>query len=392
MRVAYICADGGVPVFGRKGCSIHVQEVVQAFLERGVKVELFAANVEGDSCMRRPPTAIHRLPRPARLPADQRERFSLDSNRALSRLLRDHGPFDLVYERYSLWSHAGMDYARAGGIPAILEVNAPLLEESRRHRVLVDEESALNIARHVFSSANHCIVVSRRLAEYVERLRGSRHGIHTLPNAANTDRFKPVLPRSRPTADRFTVGFVGTLKPWHDTVGLVEAFAETYKKNRNSRLLLVGDGPEKAKVKQSIKRLKIKQAVRLEGSVDPDSVPALLNSVDVGVAPYPNLEDFYFSPIKIFEYMASGLPVVAGRIGQIPEVIEHGVHGLLYRPGDGKALSEALDRLQSDDSLRRRLGNNARKCAELNHSWHARARQILEIGGFMSEASKEVLN
>src|SRR5262249_1491927 len=153
MRIAFVCADRGVPVFGRKGCSIHVQEVIRALLRQGAQVELFAQRPEGEP----PPglgairvQALPSLPKGAHV---VREQAALAANDTLYQMLEREGPFDLVYERYSLWSYAGMEYARDSETSGLLEVNAPLIDEQTQHRVLVDRAAADRVAERVFAAA-----------------------------------------------------------------------------------------------------------------------------------------------------------------------------------------------------------------------------------------------
>lgn len=103
--------------------------------------------------------------------------------------------------------------------------------------------------------------------------------------------------------------------------------------------------------------------------------------MDAAVAPYPDYPDFYFSPLKIYEYMAAGLPVVASRIGQVAELIQDGTNGLLYQPGDAVALSAALNRLRCEPMLRSSLGRAARETVLHDHTWEAVAKRILHLGG-----------
>src|SRR5690606_13714515 len=124
-------------------------------------------------------------------------------------------------------------------------------------------------------------------------------------------------------APAVTVGFVGTLKPWHGVSLLLEAFARLAADFAGVRLLIVGDGPERAALDQQAAALGIASLTEFTGAVDPELIPALLAEMDVAVAPYPRLDDFYFSPLKVLEYMAAGRAVVASRIGMIPEWIEH---------------------------------------------------------------------
>jgi glycosyltransferase involved in cell wall biosynthesis len=101
--------------------------------------------------------------------------------------------------------------------------------------------------------------------------------------------------------------------------------------------------------------------------------------MDIGIAPYPHNDKFYFSPIKVYEYMAAGLPVVASRIGQISTLIEHEKTGLLYEPGDTQALVSALERLINNFDWTTMLGWKARETVLENHTWDARVEKILEI-------------
>jgi hypothetical protein len=128
MRVAYICADPGVPVFGCKGASIHVQEVVRALVRRGAEVLLFAARFDGEAPADLAHIACRQLPCPQLSCAAAREQEAISANVILAEMLSADEPFDLVYERYSLWSYAAMDWSKVRNVPGLLEVNAPLID------------------------------------------------------------------------------------------------------------------------------------------------------------------------------------------------------------------------------------------------------------------------
>jgi glycosyltransferase involved in cell wall biosynthesis len=113
------------------------------------------------------------------------------------------------------------------------------------------------------------------------------------------------------------------------------------------------------------------------GSVPPTSVPAYLRAMQVALAPYPPMERFYFSPLKVLEYMASGRAIIASRIGQLERLIDHGRTGLLVEPGNAEELIRAVRRLAGDETLRADLGRQAAQEARRAHSWSQRAREIL---------------
>ena len=106
--------------------------------------------------------------------------------------------------------------------------------------------------------------------------------------------------------------------------------------------------------------------------------------MDVAVAPYPHSPDFYFSPLKVLEYMAAGLPVIASRIGQLTSLIQHGRNGILCPPGQPAALATALEQLMMNPALRQTLGNEARRTVEQSHSWHSVTQRILKLAGIMA--------
>lgn len=382
MRMAYVCADPGVPVFGRKGCSIHVQEVIRALQKQGARVELFAARLEGDPPPDLEAVRLYKLPALPKGELAAREQAALAANRDLRNALEREGPFDVVYERYSLWSFAGMEYAQAMGIPGLLEVNAPLIEEQSAHRGLVNCARAERVAQQVFDAATVLIAVSEEIAAYLDGYPATQGRVHVVPNGVNPNRFPADLKPSCPArAGTFTVGFVGTLKPWHGLSVLVEAFAMLRQHAPNSRLLVVGDGPERERLETGLSARKLHEAAYFTGAVVPSQVPGLVASMDVAVAPYPRQSPFYFSPLKVYEYMAAGRAVAASRIGQLVNLIEDGVNGLLCPAGDPVALAATLDRLREQPDLRTRLGQAARSTVLRHHTWEAVARRLLRLAG-----------
>jgi len=387
MRIAYVSADLGVPIFGRKGCSIHAQEVLSALVRRGAQVDLFTTSGEGEPPAGLENLTVHVLPRPPKGEPAAREQAAIAGNVNLQAELERAGPFDLVYERYSLWSYAAMEFARTAGVPALLEVNAPLIEEQAQYRVLIDRAGAERVADRAFRAATALLAVSEEVAAWLERFPTAQGKVHVVPNGIRPERFPegtvPTLPAA---AGVFTVGFVGTLKAWHGLSVLVEAFDMLHKNHPASRLLIVGDGPERENVTADLTHRGLVEATTFTGAVAPGEVPGLLASMDVAVAPYPPLSTFYFSPLKVYEYMAAGLAVVASRIGQLQTLIEPEVNGLLVPPGDSAALATALDRLLTEPQLRRRLGRRARATVLESYTWDGVAQRILDLAGLDNAA------
>lgn len=365
MRIAYLCVDPGVPVFGTKGSSVHVQEIVRSFLARGDEVTIYCTrrgeHVPAD--LASVPVVEVRVGKGE--PAERERSIGAASRELAARIVADG--CDLVYERFSLFSRGGATVAATTGATFVLEANAPLIEEQREHRVLVDEVEALAAAHDALATADVVACVSAPVAEWATA-HGARRATVS-PNGVNTDRIRP----SAPSLDGpLRVGFVGTLKPWHGVEVVIDAVASL---GERATLTLIGDGPEGS----ALRRRAADRGIEVEwaGAVLPEHVPALVAGLDVGVAPYPAGAG-YFSPLKVYEYLAAGLPVVASAVGQVPDILDDGVTGLLVEPGSATALADALARLADDPALRLRMGAAARADVVARHDWNRVLARILE--------------
>jgi glycosyltransferase involved in cell wall biosynthesis len=167
------------------------------------------------------------------------------------------------------------------------------------------------------------------------------------------------------------------MKDWHGLPVLAEAFTQLHRRCPQTRLAMVGDGPARPAMEKTLGDRGLGAAVTWHGRVSHEQIPALLAELDVAVAPYPQLDNFYFSPLKVYEYMAAGLPVVASDLGQLRQLICPGLNGLLCPAGDAAALADQLEMLAAQPQLRLRLGQAARLTVVEHHSWDRRVKDIL---------------
>ena len=382
MRIAYICCDPGIPVFGTKGASVHIQEVVRELRAAGHEVVLYALR-SGEHVPADLTDLELRLETVSDVAPAEREQAQVRAaQRIASRVIADGA--DLVYERYSLFSTALADIAAAIGVPGVLEVNAPLIDEQRRHRSLVDASGAEQALRRQVGAARATVCVSDPVADWVRRHTADvpdadavADRIHTVPNGVSVRRIQP----QPADPDRVVVTFVGTLKPWHGVADLITAASLA---RQQWTLRIIGDGPEMETLRAQAERLGVEADFR--GAIAPEEIPTHMAGSAIGVAPYPDLgglEQQYFSPMKVLEYLAAGLAVVASDVGQIPQLLEEGsqLHGVLVTPSDPTALAAALDDLAASPQRRARMGRNGRLLAEERHSWRRVVTRILELAG-----------
>jgi glycosyltransferase involved in cell wall biosynthesis len=382
MRIAYVCADGGIAVFGDKGASVHITAMAGAFRGTGHDLHLLCAR-RGLGSADYPVEQVAVTLPPHETRADK-ERGHIATAAAIeARLLALHHdwPFDLIYERYSLWSAAGVRAARQLNVPVVVEVNAPLVSEQAEFRALALTGVARAIEAEVFRTADALAVVSDELVPYVTA-RGALPGrVQVIRNAVDTAHFTPqVRPAQVPgiPEDAFVVGFSGSLKAWHGLDTLLPAFRTLRDRLPRAQLLVVGDGPLKTWVEGYAAGAGLAKAVTLTGWVGHADLPALLARMDVATAPYPAAAGHYFSPLKLYEYLAVGRPVVASRIGQTAKVLDGTDAALLIPPGDPVALADALLRLADDPALTARLSHNA-AIEGRRHDWSDNARAVAAL-------------
>lgn len=373
MRIAYVSVDPGIPVFGTKGASVHVQEVVRDLLARGHEVEVFATRIGSDVPVDLADLAVHHVRVAKTDDAAARERAQAEASASIAAKVTAWEP-DLVYERYSLFSTVLADVVEATDAAGVLEVNAPLVEEQARHRDLVDADAAWAALARQVAAASATVCVSDLVRDWV-RAHTTAGRVHTVPNGVSTSRIRPA---AEAVGDP-VVTFVGTLKPWHGVDVLVDALARA---RAPWRLRVIGDGPQGEALTEQARALGVE--VDFRGAVAPAEIPDHLAGSAIGVAPYPATAaetDQYFSPLKIYEYLAAGLPVVASRVGQVPAIVRDGLTGLLVAPSDPDALAAALDALARDEVTRRAMGHAARAEAEAHHSWTGVVDRILAHAG-----------
>ncbi len=382
MNIALVSADPEVPVFGNRGCSVHVQEILRAMLKRGFEVDLFAANYGGAVTQEFGGVRMHSITAERRERPAEQERAALANNAAVRDLLhRAHHErhYSLVYERHALWNFAAMEFAREQDIPGVLEFNEPALEERGSRHLLIDRAGAEDAAMRAYRSATVIRAVSQQLAHILEKHPSARGKVHVIKNAANSERFAWATPTLDREPDTFVIGFIGALRAAQGITTLISAFQLVADAQPSARLVIVGDGEEREGLEREVAARDLTRHVKFMEGVPPHQIPGVLASFDAAVAPVPQLNGFYASPLKLFEYMAAGLPIVASRIGQLQEVLRDGETGILVPPGDREALAQALFDLSESPENRQKIGAAARAQAFATHTWDGVLGQVLEL-------------
>ena len=300
--------------------------------------------------------------------------------REVTRLAR-HLDVRAVIERYYNFGGEGILAGEATGAATMLEVNAPVIDHPGSVKRLLDRALVVEPMRRwrericraadVIVTPSAAILPPGTPPAKVLRLEWGADTQHFHPDAHGR------VPFTRPPG--VLAVFAGAFRRRHGAANLVRAIRQLRVRGmKELSAVLIGDGPELPRVKAEAAGL---DNVLFTGAIRHEAMPACLASADIGVAPYevgahaPLALAFYWSPLKIFEYMAAGLPIVAPSIPRIAELAAHDREAWLYDPARSGALVEALATLL-EPSLRLRLGTAARERAVREYSWAAHCRAL----------------
>jgi glycosyltransferase involved in cell wall biosynthesis len=255
--------------------------------------------------------------------------------------------------------------------------------ELERTRGLSFPRLARRIEQHVFRSAELVCAVTGVLRDMLVELGVARERVLVTPNGVEPERYvyasdarataRAALALGALAADELVLGFVGFYRDWHRLELVLAAMARPAL--ARTHLVLVGEGPARAELERKANDLVLGARVHFVGPRPHAAIPALLPAFDVALVPAINP---YASPLKLFEYMAAGLAVLAPDQPNLREVLVDGADALLVPSGAEEPLANALVRLCADAALRARLGAAARaKVAAIDLTWQGNARRVL---------------
>jgi alpha-maltose-1-phosphate synthase len=373
VRILYAALDQQIP--GTTGGSVHVTAVAEGLAALGHEVDVLAT--QGDGPFPSGAVRWHAMAPPLGL---SHLRF-LRASAVRDVAVRTRA--EVIVERYFNFGGEGIEAAKATGALGVLEVNTPIIDYPGSPKIWLDRALVVEPMRRW--RERQCRLADLLVTPTAAIVPGfvPAERVVEIEWGADTDRFRPgvtgPVPFTRRPGATLAV-FAGAFRAWHGAVGLVRAIAALRGRGRQDiDAVLVGDGPELAAAREEAAGV---DGITFTGARPHAQVPACLAAADIGVAPFetsahPPLQlAFYWSPLKVFEYMAAGLPVVAPAIPRLTSIVGSGREGLLYDPEAPGALADALAHLADHPEDRRRYGASARERAVREYSWAAHCRKL----------------
>ena len=383
LRMAFLRATPG-PGTQAGGASSHINGFINAAVKSGVDVHLFSNDyIAGFDNPRVPVTII-----PLQSTGITRSAFDLYNNLFFTDGVEaEVGKLkpDLIYQRYGRFTWAGVAAALKFERPLFLEYNGSEVWvgkywDSAGMFPLLERFERLNL-----QAASRIFVVSEVERQNLLRTGVPDHKIVFNPNGVDAEQFRPniggdgVRENFGIGKDVIVAGFVGSFGPWHGVLELARAITQIPVGVR-LRFLLIGAGKLREETETIISEAGLSDRVIFTGGLAHEKVPAYLDACDILVSPHVPLEDgsdFFGSPTKLFEYMAMAKGIVASRLGQIGDVLQHEKNALLVEPKNIEELCNALIRLAGSTELRTRLGQQARRDVEDKYTWNHNAQRVI---------------
>ncbi len=263
----------------------------------------------------------------------------------------------LVYECRAFWEDAAVDHGTTK-------------EGSLRYRLTKILET------HVFKKADAVTTICEGLRKDIVSRGVAAEKITVIPNAVDIDKFAfgekadADLLQQLGLQDKQILGFIGSFYAYEGLLLLLEALPEIIKTQPNTRLLLVGGGPQLQKIKDKIQALGLQDFVNLAGRVPHEEVQRYYNLVDILV--YPRLSmrlTDLVTPLKPLEAMAQGRVLVASDVGGHHELIKNKETGYLFKAGDIRSLADTVIEALADQDHWNQIRLDGRRYVEEERNW-----------------------
>lgn len=294
---------------------------------------------------------------------------------------------ELIYRRWGYPNIFGSEYllAKLFKLSVIEEVHGIAANEIKISKRL--DKCTIKaidlLERRNIKKADKYIVVTSTLKDVLHNDYGiPEDKIIVIENGANVDLFKPmdtVQAKNAIELDKNTsyICYSGNFARYQGIEYLIRVIPEITRQLPNVKAILVGDGEMRDELQELVEELDISEKVIFIGKVPYSKVPLYINAGDVCVVPKKPLLSGY-SPLKLYEYMACGKPIVATRTYGF-EILKERKAGLLVNPEDSEEFSKALIKLLKDNKLRTLMGNNGRQYVVENHSWESISQKVAQV-------------
>lgn len=305
--------------------------------------------------------------------------FRIGNAPFIPQLLREIKDFDIVHLHYPFFFGGEIIYfiKKLKNIPYVITYHNDVSGEGIKG--IYFKLYNKTVAKQIIYNASKIFALSEdyvRNSNLNEIFISKRKDIVILPNGVDTERFNPklssykeeILARYNLSPETPIILFVAALDAAHTFKGLpilLTAFSKIIEKT-DAYLIIVGDGELKLEYMKLARNLGVSQRTIFAGKVPAEDLPKYYALSEFLVLPSTGIENF---PLVVLEAMASGKPVIASSLPGVRRVVNDGIDGILVPPKDTEKLSEAIEYMLNNETIKKKMGKNARKKIEQKYSW-----------------------
>jgi glycosyltransferase involved in cell wall biosynthesis len=294
---------------------------------------------------------------------------------------------DFIYLHHHDFHFGGYKVKKETGIPIILHVDSVEYWVKKNWGKLYLGNYLKWCEQIEVKAADVIIVISDVLKEQlIDFYNVDKDKIYVSTNGADTDLFNPnidgsIIRKKYGLDDSIVIGYSGVFNLYHGIDNLIQASKIINNKIKNAKFLLIGDGEYRKYVDEFVEKNNLKDKIIVTGLVPFNEVPQYLAACDILASPFKSTHNttFFNSPIKTFEYMAMGKPIVTTNIGQLADVCLDENNSLVMEENNPNSLAEKVFKILEEPQLAKQLGKNAREFVVKNYSWSKKYDLIMEI-------------
>jgi glycosyltransferase involved in cell wall biosynthesis len=314
--------------------------------------------------------------------------YNHKSSKEILKLIKNH-KIDLLYLQHHDF-HYGLDLLKKKtNIPILLQIDSIEQWVKQNWGGKLYFKNMINWCEEIeVQAADAILVISETVKNQLTELYDiDQNKIFISPSGVDTDKFNPSIKGEDIRAKYglsntdYVIGYSGLFNLYHGIDTLVKSIPTIVNEIKNVKFLLIGDGQLRPEIDNFVEKNHLEHLVTITGLVPYKDVPQHLAACDILVSPFNSSANttFFNSPIKTFEYMAMGKPIVTTNIGELKSICIDSENSIVMDEGSFDSLAQSILRLKQNDELRTKISQNARDFVVKNFSWSNKYDLIMEV-------------
>lgn len=390
MNILYLCGSYGLDLDKMLGPKTHVQAILRGLTNAEHKVTLLAVqetDILNDYSEFEHYVIKHKYIRLFLHKIIPYTGF-LDSIRVFWKifLLNRNAKIDIIHERYTGLSWGGIISSKLLGIPLVVQMVGPGIEEKKIQGNPVDGIKKWILIQHqkvLLKNQSALILVSKKIVDFVYTSRGWKiPKYYVIPNGAD-EKTNADISRANDIKSRFNTWdykvfiYTGSLYKWYEVINIVKAFRIVLKKIPNIKLIMIGNGDAINEIKTYISKYNLENNIIIISAIPHNEISNYILISDICLVYFPEILNYTGNTTKIFEYMAIGKPIIS--TPNMNDIIQHGINGLFSQSYSPKDYANLMESAIINYEKVKEIGLNAKQDFLNKYTWNIYISTLVRI-------------